>query len=190
MGYGFELELTSWGFPPEGDGLVEMRLGGSDPRGGRAVRLTDRGSLRRLKGVSAVGNLSPDILRRQTREANDRLERAGYERVVQSEPVESRSPGTVLHLAAEYENVRAGFYAYGRKGKPAEEVAREAVDSFLEYEESSEPVQTRLAERLLVPLMIMEGASAIRTSDPAQIRTALPVARHFRDEVPSVQENG
>jgi RNA 3'-terminal phosphate cyclase (ATP) len=49
-------------------------------------------------------------------------------------------------------------------GKPAERVADEAVDAFLDFNSSDAAVDQYLADQLLVPLAIANGESEIRTS--------------------------
>lgn len=191
FGYRLELELKRWGFAPTADGLVRLTVKESDRSKSAAdVSLEHRGSLEGCDGLSVVGNLSPDILHRQSRAANDRLEEAGYDRFVRSEPVESRSPGTVLHLTARYEEVRSGFYAYGRKGKRAGTVAREAVTDFLEHEKGDAPVDPILAERMVVPLLFRSGRSEIRVSRVTEkLYDKIHRARQFGYESIALEEN-
>jgi len=56
--------------------------------------------------------------------------------------------GSFLFLRAESESAIAGFSALGKKGKPAEKVADEAVDSLRNYLKSDGCVDPHLATPL------------------------------------------
>ncbi len=190
VGYRVEPKLKRWGFYPRGKGILRVTVEGrgTDFRP-KSLSLTRRGRLVELDGLSAVANLDPNILRRQTRAAKDRLEETGFEGVIQSRTPESLGPGTVVFLQARYEEVNAGFTSYGRKGKPAEQVAREAVDSFREYHKGNAPVDRFLADQLILPLAFGRDASTFRTT---QVTPHLTTNGHLikKFEVAEVQIAG
>ena len=70
----------------------------------------------------------------------------------------------MLLLVAEFEHVRAGFTSLGRKGKPAETVAEEAVEEFSRYLESGMALDQHLADQLVLPLALAKGRSSFTTS--------------------------
>lgn len=178
LGFGFTTSLERWGFSPDGEGLVRGTVEGSgstfDPPG---LRLTERGDFVGLTGVSAVGNLAPDVLRRQTRTANDRLAEAGFEPVVESVTAESRQPGTAVELTAEYEEASAAFLAVGQPDKRAETVAREAVSDFLRYHRAQAPLAGNHAEALLLPVLMSSERSELHTGELTRsLKAAVRVA--------------
>ena len=69
----------------------------------------------------------------------------------------------MVFLVAEFEQVRAGFTSLGRKGKPAETVAEEAVEEFLRYYESGAALDQHLADQLILPLALAKGTSSFTT---------------------------
>jgi RNA 3'-terminal phosphate cyclase (ATP) len=71
--------------------------------------------------------------------------------------------GTMVFLVAEFEQVRAGFTSLGRKGKPAETVAEEAVEGFLHYHDSEMALDQHLADQLVLPLALAKGESSFTT---------------------------
>jgi RNA 3'-terminal phosphate cyclase (ATP) len=119
--------------------------------------------LRRLTGISASSNLPGHIAYRQKRQAENTLRAAGFEAEVEIVDAPAGGQGTFLFLLAEFEQVRAGFSALGRKGKPAERVADEACTEFLQYFESGAALDAHLADQLIIPLSLAMGASSFTT---------------------------
>jgi RNA 3'-terminal phosphate cyclase (ATP) len=57
----------------------------------------------------------------------------------------------------------AGFTSLGELGKPAEQVAEEAVQDLQVYLEAGAAVDRYLADQLVLPLALAEGASCFST---------------------------
>jgi RNA 3'-terminal phosphate cyclase (ATP) len=64
----------------------------------------------------------------------------------------------------EYEHAVAGFTGLGERGKPAEQVAQEAVDDLLAHHDSGASVDRHLADQLVLPLALAGGMSEFTTS--------------------------
>ncbi len=75
-------------------------------------------------------------------------------------------PGNAGVLAVEAEHVTEVFTAFGERGRPAEEVARSAVESAKAWIETCVPVDEHLADQLLIPLALAGGGS-FRTTKPS-----------------------
>ena len=58
-----------------------------------------------------------------------------------------------------YENDRVGFNALGERGRPAEEVAEEAAQGFLQFETSGASVDEHLADQILLPMALASRPS-------------------------------
>lgn len=56
------------------------------------------------------------------------------------------------------------FYALGEKGKPAEQVADEAVDQLQSFETTGGAIDPYLADQLILPLALADGISRLHTS--------------------------
>lgn len=165
LGFQTEINLEAWGFYPAGGGRIHAKVDGLGPDWNpESLRLKQRGGLQNLSGFSAVGNLSPEILERQRLEAERQLDQAGFDVRLREKTPFSKGPGTVVYLRAQYEHATAGFAEYGAKGKPAETVARRAVERFLRHHRSGEPVDPHLADQLVLPLSLAPGQSLFRTS--------------------------
>ena len=122
----------------------------------KPISLVDRGSLKKIHGISAISNLPGHVAERQKEQALRRIRRElrmdGEITILDDVP--SNGQGSFLFLLAEYEGGRAGFSSLGVRGKPAEKVADEAVDSLKDYMELDGCVDPHLADQL-VPFMAL-----------------------------------
>jgi RNA 3'-terminal phosphate cyclase (ATP) len=73
-------------------------------------------------------------------------------------------PGTFIFLVARFESIAAGFSALGKRGKPAEAVADEAVDQMLAHLRSPGALDPHLADQLVLYMALAKGSSRLSTS--------------------------
>lgn len=182
MGIEADVGIEEWGWYPIGGGVMTARIrgaGGADsPILG--LELTERGTLRRLCGISAISNLPGHVAERQKRQAEKLLRSEGFEPRIDIIDAPSKGRGSVLFLLAEFENVRAGFTSLGQKGKPAEKVAEDACSEFLHYLESGAALDQYLADQLILPMALAQGDSSFTTSRITQhLLTNVWVAQQF-----------
>ncbi len=169
LGYHFSFTLRRYGFYPAGGGEVEVTI--SPKTQGTSLILKGPYQTKEVMVLSVVSeDLPAHILTRQAQRAEEILAARGFSPKVQTERPRSSSPGTVVFLLLAEGQKRAGFFALGKKGKPAEKVAEEAVSAFLAFWESGAAVDPYLADQLLLPLAI-EGK-------PFRF-TASRLTRHF-----------
>ncbi|MFW6010705.1 MAG: RNA 3'-terminal phosphate cyclase, partial [Gemmatimonadota bacterium] len=92
---------------------------------------------------------------------------------------EPRGPGNALVVEVAFEQVTGVFTGFGKKGRPAEDVAlatcRE-VDAYLDH---GAPVGRHLADQLLVPLAVAGGGRFRTTVPSSHTRTNAEVIRRF-----------
>lgn len=161
IGLDLELSMLRPGFYPKGGGEITARI--KPVSNFWPLNLSHRGRLRAIEGLSAVANLPDHILERQRGQALRRLERTGLPATITRERWSAHSPGALLLLNASFEHVEACFFALGERGKPAEQVADEAVDALLAFLGSDTAVEMHLADQLLLPLSLAQGTSLLRT---------------------------
>ncbi|MBC7251877.1 MAG: RNA 3'-phosphate cyclase [Anaerolineae bacterium] len=169
MGVQAKVHLKKWGWYPLGGGEMTAVIEGTGGEEGLrrlpGLTLTERGQLLRLRGLSATSNLPRHIAQRQQRRALQVLRERGFNpRIEVMTDAPSKGQGTVLFLWAEFEGVVAGFTAYGRLGKRAEEVAEEACHQFLAYYDSGAALDPHLADQMILPLALAAGQSSFTTS--------------------------
>jgi RNA 3'-terminal phosphate cyclase (ATP) len=185
MGVRAQVELVRWGFYPAGGGEIQVRVvGREDPL--RSIVLTERGELQRVWGTAAVMNLPAHIPQRMAARARNVLAQVGLKAQVEPRRLRGAGPGAGIFLFAEYapsppaEGAVTGFTAYGRKGLPAERVAEAACEELLAHHRSDAPADPHLADQLVLPMVLAEGESQVRTSQVSQhLMTNAWVVRRF-----------
>jgi RNA 3'-terminal phosphate cyclase (ATP) len=100
---------------------------------------------------------------------------------IETKYVDAISPGAWIFLKSSYENVEAGFGAFGRRGKPAEEVAEDAVADLLAHHRSGAGLDRHLADQMLLPLALASDASAF---------TCPEVTRHLETNAWVIEQFG
>lgn len=154
--------LGALGFFPAGQGEITLRLCGLRNIGpGALMSLTavERGDVTAIDGRAVVANLPSHIAQRMADRAEALLRPLGVPVAIKTERARSISPGAAIFLRAIFDNLYAGLEAHGRKGKPAEDVAEEAVAELLEYERTGAAFDRHLADQMLLPLAFATGPS-------------------------------
>ncbi len=189
MGISAEVLLEKWGFYPRGGGMVRTKIHPTHEI--RPISLVERGSLNRIRGISAVGNLPEHIARRQKEQAFKRIrsELKIEPEVEIIDHVSSIGQGSFLLLLAECEGIVAGFSSLGARGKPAEKVADEGVDLLKNYIESEGCVDPHLADQLVPFMGLAKGNSSLTTTEMTEhLLTNIWVIGHFTGR--KIQKSG
>ena len=158
LGLQAEVKLKAWGWYPQGGGEVELRVT-SSKKPLRGLQLLERGAIKQIRGLAVVTQLPAHIPQRMANRAENLLSQAHLP--AQIKPVRERgiATGAGIFLTAEYEHSRAGFSALGRRGILAEKVAENAVEKLLNFHAQAVPVDTFLADQLLLPLALSSEKS-------------------------------
>jgi RNA 3'-terminal phosphate cyclase (ATP) len=152
------------GFYPQGGGELRARIPGGARPG--PLRLTERGALLGIRGLSAVANLPREIAERQRSQALRRLRGIAPQVLpeLEVEELPASTRGTVLLLLAACEQGQGCCFALGARGLRAEQVADEAVQGLASFLGSDGAVDPWLADQILLPLALAGEASSLRTS--------------------------
>lgn len=162
IGFDLRLELDLAGFYPRGGGRV---LAAIHPAAKLSpLRVSERGALKRIRGISAVANLDRQVAERQRRRALSRLASRCREIEIEISDIPSPSKGTFLLILAEFEHSQCCYCGLGARGKPAERVADEAVDELISFLATDGAIDPYLADQLILPLALAEGDSELRTA--------------------------
>ena len=189
IGFRGQLTLEAAGFYPRGGGRVRAIVRPASTLA--PLRLTDRGPLQRIRGISAVANLHASVAERQKHRAVESLRGVHDSIEIETVRLSSPSKGTFLLLLAEFEKSQCCFYGLGAVHKSAEHVADEAVGELLDFLGTDGSVDYYLADQLVLPLALVSGVSEVRTSRVTQhlvtnaeiVKMFLPVAIEIDAEI-------
>ena len=156
LGFSASLEVLARGYYPKGGGRVRVTV--SPVRRLSGVKILDRGRLLGVEGVAHASRLPEHVVEREARAAREVL--SSYNTRIKLECRKDFSTGTGITLWARYENTRLGGSALGERGKPAEDVGREAARALLAEIESGASVDIHLADQLVPFFALAEGDSA------------------------------
>ena len=186
MGPSVELELRRPGFFPAGGGRFHARI--EPVKKLSRLRLTDRGAIRGQRARVWLSKLSPDVAERELAVVREELRWRPEECSIEN-VAHPKGPGNALVLEIETEHVTEVFTGFGERGRPAEEVAQEAIEAARAWLEADVPVDEHLADQLLMP-MTLAGGGSFRTTRPSLhsttnatvIQRFLPVPIRFEQE--------
>ncbi|MEW6375908.1 MAG: RNA 3'-terminal phosphate cyclase [Thermodesulfobacteriota bacterium] len=164
MGIHVEASMERWGWYPKGGGIVRAEVLPASEW--KPISLVERGSLKKIHGLSATSHLPRHVGERQKDYAVKRIEKEMEmdAEIEVLDHVPASGPGSFIFLVAESEGALAGFSSLGRKGKRAEEVAEEAVDSLKNYIESEACIDPHLADQLVPFMALSRGHSSFITN--------------------------
>jgi RNA 3'-terminal phosphate cyclase (ATP) len=150
MGINVSSELTRYGFFPAGGGKVKVAI---DPiHSLRGLSILETGKLLTRRIVAVVSQLPRHIAER---EVGTILDGSGWQDVERDvREVDSRSAGNIVMIELRYEHITELFSTCGRRGVPAEKVARACLREAKDYLKQKSPVGEYLADQLLLPIAL------------------------------------
>lgn len=186
MGPAVEPEMTRPGFYPAGGGQIVARITPCHKL--RPLHLTKRGEpqSRRARALSAklpahVAQRELKKIRQLLRWNDDELEAVDLKHAV--------GPGNAVLLELAYENVTELFTGFGKRGRPAEDVAREAVEPCRAYLAHDAVAGEYLTDQLLLPLALAGGGSFTSAGLSLHATTHIDLIHRFLDVEIEVRES-
>lgn len=180
-------ELERYGFYPPGGGRFHVYI---EPAARpRRLDIGEAGRTLARRAVALVVKLPPAIGERELAVVRERLGFADDELRVE-ESRNALSPGNVVMIEVESEQLTALFTSVGERGLRAEVVAERAADEAARYFEHGAPVDEHLADQLLIPLAL--GAGGSYTTGPPSLHTTtnVEVIKKFLDVDITLEELG
>jgi RNA 3'-terminal phosphate cyclase (ATP) len=163
LGISIETRIESYGFYPKGGGKVRVE---TIPSGKiKGMRFLERGEIKKLRGISGVGNLPLSIAERQKDAALKILASEGLKAEIETLSVLTPGQGTFMFLGAETDYCIAGFSSLGERGKRAELVGEETAKKFLSYYSTPPCLDHHMADQIVLYLAIAQGESSFTTSE-------------------------
>jgi len=177
MGPKIDAELVRAGFYPRGGGELRVDIAPAQRLG--PLRVEERGELHRLSIDVQLSKLPSHIGEREIALLKASLPAAPD--AVALRVIDSLSPGNVVTVDCEFENVTEVFTAIGERGVPAERVASEAARAMTRYWHAGAPVGEHLADQLLVPLALAGEGRFVTSAPTSHTLTNIEVIKKFVD---------
>jgi len=160
-------DLPAWGWYPAGEGEIKVVISPADVRPDKQNNQIDwtgqeRGLLKQMNGIAVASSLPAHIAQRMRDRATNLLNQEALPASIEPQRVRSVSPGAGIFLVAEYESGLAGFSALGKKGKPSEQVAAEAINDLLAFHHSEAVLDRHLTDQLILPLALTDRPGPFR----------------------------
>ncbi|MBN1219587.1 MAG: RNA 3'-phosphate cyclase [Anaerolineae bacterium] len=190
MGVSATATLTAWGWYPAGNGEIKAVIPGQAHITANCRELgSERGQLKKISGVAVASSLPAHIAQRIRNRAVNLFEQHGLPATIEPQRVRSVSPGAGIFLVAEYESGRAGFTALGKKGKPSEQVAEEAVNALLAFHRSGTALDEHLTDQLILPMALSKQPALLAAQRlSTHTLTNINVVQQFLGPVVTVDE--
>lgn len=188
MGFEGQVETVKRGFYPKGGGIVKASF---RPVGSlKPIEILSQTKVASIKGISYSCRLPRHVSERMASAARKLLEAAGYSRLTfEAETLQhenskcSVSPGCGIILVAEFENGDLmAADSLGERGKPAERVGAEAAEKLISQIRTGAPVDTHLADQLIVWMALAEGYSKLKAAKLSlHTLTAIEICKRFME---------
>ena len=170
------IELERYGFYPPGGGRLHLRIEPSSSR--NRIDLFERGEIRSQRARGLVVNLPPGIAERELGVIREEL--GWVDAQLQLEiSNNASSPGNVLTIEIESEQLTEVITGIGERGVRAETVALRAVKEAQQYLLHGAPVGEHLADQLLIPLALAGGGSYLTGAPTLHTTTNIEIIKRF-----------
>ena len=164
IGFDTRLEMVRAGFYPKGGGEVKISI--NHVKKVYPLVLMERGRLRKVRGISAVGNLDLSIAERQKKQAIENMSEMSEIKIspeIEVITMPAFAKGTMLLLMCEFENSQCCYFSLGAIGKRAEKVADEACEGLRSFLETKGVIDEHLSDQIILPLSLATDTSRFIT---------------------------
>lgn len=191
MGIEVELDLIKRGYYPKGGGEVRVRI---NPKTSRLpIRLTEQGRINAIEGISHSHREleRQHVSQRQKEKAEEILKKrfnCPIEISLEYSDALSLGAGIVLWAKTDTGAI-LGADALGEKGKPAQQVAEEAVNKLIAQIHTGAAVDSHLADNLIPYLAFCAGKIKVALPLTLHTQTNLWVCEQFFGKIFKVEEN-
>jgi RNA 3'-phosphate cyclase len=190
VGIMFEAVPSRRGYYPRGGGRVAAAI---EPCG--SILPVDLSTSQAVTGavlLSRCGGLPRHVAERQLASASRILEGEGISVLrAEASAEQSDSPGSSILVYHMEDGTYLGSDALGARGKPAEDVGREAAEKFVAEAKSGSRIDSNLADMLLPLLSLAPGQSRVRIREvTSHLRSGMRLAEQFTSCGWSVAEEG
>lgn len=168
IGFDIDLKMNRAGFYPMGNGEIIIKINPikfpkncSYIEGIKPISIINRGSIKSIKGISAVGNLDKSIAVRQKEQVVKQLMIRGLNCDITTSQMPAFGKGTMLILYASFEGSQCCYFDLGAIGKRAEQVADVVCKKLITFLDGNGALDEYLIDQLMLPLALTKGTSVI-----------------------------
>ena len=176
MGITLQVELLRPGFYPKGGGQLRATITPC-ARPSRLDLLT-RGPVLQQRATVLSAKLPAHIATRELEVLRTALRWPASSFTVRELP-DSYSPGNVVLIELQSEQLTEVFSCVGERGVPAEDVARSCLQEAQTYLAAEVPVGEHLADQLLLPMALGEGGQFLTTQPSLHTLTQIDMLQRF-----------
>lgn len=169
-------KLERHGFYPAGGGRFRVSVQPAEKL--NRLELTERGAIRDYMARAVVSKLTRQIADRELNVVRHKLGLTENNLEV-LEVKNSHGPGNILTIDVQSDHIREVFTGFGKRGVPAEQVAKRTVHTVRKYLAAEVPVGSFLADQLLVPMAIAGGGRFHTMAPTCHTTTNIEVLKYF-----------
>lgn len=186
MGLNVEIYVKRRGHYPRGGGVVLGKVEPWEERRKLVARRFEK--IRGFGGISHATNLPYHVVERQAESARKVLKKnfPDLEVRIERETGRGSGPGSGIVLWADTDVLRIGGDALGKKGKPAEDVGREAAKELMEELKSGYAVDRFLGDQL-IPFLAFTGGEIWVSRITKHLLTNIWVVERFFGKIFEVE---
>ncbi|MBC7909413.1 MAG: RNA 3'-terminal phosphate cyclase [Pyrinomonadaceae bacterium] len=182
------MQLERYGFYPPGGGRINVLIEPTEER--KRLDIPERGEIQSTRARALVVKLPSHIAERELAVVEQELGWMDEQLEIETSN-NALSPGNVVTIEIESEQVTEIFTGIGQRGVRAEAVAQSAVDEAKNYLASGAPIGEHLADQLLIPLALAGGGSYITGALSLHTKTNIEIIKKFLDvKITTLQLSG
>jgi len=178
-----DISVIRRGFYPRGGGIVRVRI---EPGSLKGWIKETRENLDRILVYNNVYRLSRNVLNRQRSRVISLLRKNSFKsfQVIDEFSSNSLDPGTSLVIIGFHDkmSIASGGDSLGERGKPAEKVAEEAFNKFIEWFKSNATLDIHIGDMCIPLAVLARGRTVFSVPNLTKhIESALYVTRKLYD---------
>ncbi|MDZ7344250.1 MAG: RNA 3'-terminal phosphate cyclase, partial [candidate division KSB1 bacterium] len=186
VGITAEIELRRYGFFPIGGGEIAVKIfPSSQPP--HAFAFHHRGELISVHSEILISRLPQSIAQRESKILQQHLQWPAA-KIKITEISDSPGPGNVILIHARYGETTYLFTAFGQRGKPAEKVALEACETYLDFHRSNTALDEHLTNQIILYLALKNGGAFTSHSLSRHTETNIEVLKRFLEATITVEK--
>jgi RNA 3'-phosphate cyclase len=182
MGCYIDAYLNQRGYYPAGGGEIEVYV---EPCELQSIEFNEK--VEKIKGIVNIANLPSNIAERIEKAAMEELRKHDMDADIAIEETSAKSAGVGIVLWSEPKVL--GSDCLGERGKPAEEVGKEAATKLIQEIKSNADLDEKAVDQLL-PYLAMTGGKIKARNITKHAETEMWLLKKFIDVDFKIKKNG